>query len=541
MMEENSMNKKKNVLTVLLVILGVLLTLNIGGVHAKSADPAIGAKQITTQINGQRIWQFDRYLSKDELEGRLAGTEGGYLAAEYISKKFREWGLEPAGDDGTYYQSFTFPLWNASTPVNLELVGGPTYDYTSDYTIFTYSGSVDTTAEVVFVGYGLTIPAFNPADYPGCTCPTTGYDDYAGLDVTDKIVLVLRHGPQQDYNWYYYCPNTVSPGWSVGGSYWFGYKSFNASLHGAKGMILVNEYNHGHPAGPGLGTLYDFHYAPDLGAVWADRSIGETLVPDLEARQATIDSTLTPASGPTGEFMNMVVTSSYDPESQTQNVLGAIPGTDPEIGDEVVIVSAHYDHLGVSPAGDIFPGADDGSGTAAMMEIAKVMASGNFAPKRTILFAAWGAAEQGLIGSEYYVNNPKYPLNDTVAVLQLDMVGMGDRSGVNVYGGTVLVDLFQQIEANAGEVLVSAQPLNPNINSDNAPFYNAGVPAVMIQTIGLHEYYHTPYDTIDTIDRYELEQAGRVVAATAYELAMDETFEVSRPAGFISRHTHKTE
>jgi hypothetical protein len=97
----------------------------------------------------------------------------------------------------------------------------------------------------------MSIPAYNPADYPGCPAPVTGYDDYAGLDVTDKIVLVLRHGPQQDDNWYYYCPNTVSPGYSVGGLWWFGYKAYNAYLHGAKGMILVSDYNHGHPPEPG--------------------------------------------------------------------------------------------------------------------------------------------------------------------------------------------------------------------------------------------------------------------------------------------------
>jgi hypothetical protein len=524
-----------------ITLIGVLLSLFIvGQALAKGPKPELTAKQITTHINGQRAWQFDRYLCRDELAGRLPGTEGGELAAAYISRKFAQWGLEPAGDDGTYYQTFEFPLWYATAPVNLALEGGSPYEYETDYTIFSYSGSVDTTAEVVFVGYGMSIPPYNPADYPGCAAPVTGYDDYAGVDVTDKIVLVLRHGPQQDYNWYYYCPNTVTPGGMTGGTYWFGYKSYNAHLHGARGMILVSEYNHGHAPEPGSGTLYDFHYAADLGAVFAHRSIGEALVPDLAARQAVIDSTLTPASGPTGQNMNMVVTAVFDPEAETENVLGVIPGTDPEIGDEVVIVSAHYDHLGVSPTGEIYAGADDdGSGTAVMMEIAKVMANGNFKPKRTILFAAWGAEEEGLLGSEYYVyDDPKFPLEDTIAVLQMDMVGVGDRSGLNIYGGTVLTDLFNQIAANSGEVLVAAEPFDPNNNSDNAPFFNAGVPAVMFQTMGPHDYYHTPDDTIDTIDPYELEQTGRVVGATAYELAMDETFEVTRPTGFIYRHAH---
>lgn len=518
------------------IVVVILLALSISLVQAHGPDPEMGAKQITTQINGQRIWQFTRKLASDEMEGRLAGTEGELRAAEYISQKFQEWGLEPAGDDGSYFQNFTVSAWYATAPVNLALEGGPTYEYVTDYTIFTYSGSTDATAEVVFVGYGMSIPAYNPADYPGCPAPVTGYDDYAGLDVTDKIVLVLRHGPQEDDNWYNYCPNTVSPGYSVGGLWWFGYKAYNAYLHGAKGMILVSDYNHG--PDPGSGTLYDFHYAPDMGSVWAHRSIGETLLPDLEARQTIIDSTLTPASGPTGQSMNMVVTAMFDPDAPSQNVLGAIPGTDPEIGDEVVIVSAHYDHEGVAPTGEVYPGADDdASGTAVMMEIAKLMASGNFAPRRTILFAAWGSEEAGLVGSYYYVEeDPKYPLENTLAVLQMDMVGVGDRSGLNVFGGTVFTDLFSQIAANSDEVLVEAQPFAPGGGSDHVPFINAGVPAVMLQTRGPHEYYHTPADSIDTIDRYELEHTGRVVGATAYELVMDEVFSVTRPDGFIYRH-----
>jgi aminopeptidase YwaD len=121
----------------------------------------------------------------------------------------------------------------------------------------------------------------------------------------------------------------------------------------------------------------------------------------------------------------------------------------------------------------------------------------------------------------------------------MDMVGVGDRSGLNVFGGTVFTDLFSQIDANADEVLVEAQPFAPGTGSDHVPFINAGVPAVMFQTMGPHDYYHTPADSIDTIDRYELEHTGRVVGATAYELLMDETFEVTRPTGFIERHTHK--
>jgi len=524
------------------IIVAILLTLSISLVQAQGPDPSIGAMQVTTRINGQRIWQFTRYLASDALQGRLAGTEGERLAAEYIAQKFMDWALVPAGDDGSYYQNFTFPLWYASPPVNLELVGGPTYEYGSDYLIFDYSGSVDVTAEVVFAGYGITVPPYNQADYPECTAPTTGYDDYAGLNVANKIVLVFRHGPNEDPNWYYVdCPTNIP---EAAGSWAFGYKSMNANLHGAAGMLLVHDYRHGPEPIPG--TLNAYAYLPDMGAVRAHReTVGEVLVPDLEAREAIIDSTLDPTlvTGPTGQSVHMVTNHVFDPQAPSQNVLGVIPGTDPEIGNEVVIVSAHYDHEGVSLTGEIYPGADDdASGTAVMMEIAKVLSSGNFAPERTILFAAWGAEEAGLLGSYYYVDeDPKYPLADTLVVLQMDMVGVGNRSGLNVFGGTYFGDLFSQIEANANEALVQAMPLAPGGGSDHVPFIQAGVPAVMLQTRGPHEYYHTPADTIDTIDRYELEHTGRVVGATAYEFIMDEIFVVTRPAGFIYRYAQGEE
>ena len=116
------MNKKPLILTVVVVITSVLFTFGIGMVQAQHPKPEIGAKQIINKINGERIFEFTDDRTSDEMMGRLAGTEGDYLAAEYISEKFEQWGLEPAGDDGTYYQSFDFPLWYTSAPVNLAVI-----------------------------------------------------------------------------------------------------------------------------------------------------------------------------------------------------------------------------------------------------------------------------------------------------------------------------------------------------------------------------------------------------------------------------------
>ncbi|MBI4320410.1 MAG: M20/M25/M40 family metallo-hydrolase [Chloroflexi bacterium] len=500
-----------------LLLAALLPTFAACAVRTQAPVATVSEEEITSQLDGQRLWELTRQLASAEFAGRRSGTEGGRLAAEFIRDRFREWGLQPAGDDGSYFQPFTFPLWQATPPVNLELVGGPSYTYGADYTLLSYSGSADLTAEVVFAGYGITIPPYDQGDYPSCAAPTSGYDDYAGLEVGGKIVLALRRGPRDDPNWHDVpCPITVADSL---GPWAAGYKSRNAHQHGARGIIIVNNYRIEDELASI--TLTPSAFEMGIGAVFALRSIAEALVPDLAARQESIDATLTPAGSATGRSITMLINASFDPAARTENVLGAIPGTDPALRDEVAIVSAHYDHVGVDVTGQIFHGADDdASGTAAMMEIARVFSSAGFAPKRTLLFVGWAAEEEGLIGSSYYVDNPLYPLDKTVAVLQLDTVGVGNRSGVDVFGGTALPELFEVISANAAEQGVTARARRPSGASDHAPFFRADVPAVLISTTGPHPHIHTPADTIDTIDPFELEQSARIAAATAYELAV---------------------
>ena len=177
-------------------------------------------------------------------------------------------------------------------PAELSMVSPPvTWVYMTDFRELDFSGSVRVTAEVVFVGYGLTMPASFPISY----------DDYNGIDVTGKIVLVLRHSPNDDATW-----NIPMPGFGPLTAHMFGYKARNAYMHGAVGMILVNDYNHGPEVV--YATLTADGYIKGFGALWAHRtSVGETLLPSLAVRQAQIDSTLTPKYVSTGKTVNMVV------------------------------------------------------------------------------------------------------------------------------------------------------------------------------------------------------------------------------------------
>jgi len=480
-----------------------ILTVQLDLVYA--ADYTTYQKHIIRNTNGDRALNDVNVLASAAYEGRLAGDIGGYMAAEYIADQFADYGIQPAGDDGTYYQTFTYPFWKAIPPVELSMVSPPTtWIYQTDYVIFSYSGSVSATTEVVFAGYGLTMPA-----------PFT-YDDYAGVDVTGKIVLVFRHGPKDDGNWNIPVPNTPFTAWQ------FGFKAYNAYMHGAVGMILVSDYRHG----PGLvsGTLTPDGYVATFGAMWAQRTnVGESLVPNLHALQDQIDNTLTPASTTTGKTVNMVVTTVFDPAKPTMNVLGVVPGSDPALKDEVVIVSAHYDHLGVGAANEIYYGADDdASGTACMLEVARVLGSVGLSvrPKRTVLLAAWTAEEEGLIGSWCYVDNPKYPLEKTVAVIQMDMVGVGTL-GLNVFDGIQLPELYKIAQDAGNTVGVPTYPRGVGTGSDSYPFFLSGVAAVYFQTTGSHLYYHTPADTSDTIRRQLLLQTARVAGLTAWATAND--------------------
>jgi Zn-dependent M28 family amino/carboxypeptidase len=213
---------------------------------------------------------------------------------------------------------------------------------------------------------------------------------------------------------------------------------------------------------------------------------------------------------------------------ETANLLGALPGTDPTLGEEIVMVGGHIDHLGEDVgSGQLFLGADDNaSGTAVTMELARAMVLGDTVPARTLLFAAWNGEEAGLIGSCFYVSEPTVSLSDIMVMFSLDMVGGGDGSGVDVYGGTQssygwLMDVIEGATAADG-LTFDVDPVAPLDASDHACFAQAGRPAVMLSTAGTHGYYHTPADTIDNVTVEDLEAALRISWATLRTLATGE-------------------
>ncbi len=455
-------------------------------------------------------------LASDEFAGRQPGTTGGQLAEAYIEDHFEALGLAGAGDNGGFRQAFPLESFTVTGPSELN-IDGTGYSEGNGIELFGYSGAGEVEAELVFVGYGLTVPAYDAADHPRCPLDPAGYDDYAGLDLEGKIAVVMRHGPSDDWDLGDHCPVNAAAQ-ADGDLYTFGYKAANAALHGAGAMLLFTDYQHSDGQAEG-GTLSEAYYQPEFPALFVGRGALEAHLPELEAWAAAIDAELQPNPRTTG-LNARVVTSTAVTSITVPNLLAQIPGG--ERADEVILVGAHFDHLGTDGGGAVYYGADDNaSGSAVLLELAQLFAEWGVQPARTVVFASFNAEELGLVGSMYYVIDPPHPIEDTVAMLNLDMVGGGDELGLIDFGGTEdgSEELYALLATQASEDF-PVTPLDASPNSDHAWFQYSGVPIAFLFTTGAHAPYHTPEDTFDTISGLELEETTRISWDTLRILAM---------------------
>jgi aminopeptidase YwaD len=470
-------------------------------------------------IDVKRIKADVAELSSAGYEGRLAGSAGGEKALQYVEALFTQLGLKPIGDSG-YRQGFQFPQWAKTAPSQLDVAGATLVEGT-DYVVMPYSGGGQATSPLLFAGFGLTIPAFDKAALPSCPYDAAGYDDYAGVDATGKIVIVFRHDATEDGALGDKCkPNGAAK--SQSDIVTFGYKLANAKLHGAAAMVLVNDLSH--EAAPIEGRINVDYFEAAFPVVSVDRDKLAVALPDLKTWVDAIKSTRKPSPQQSTVQATVVVHAAVQ-QAGTANLLGLVEGTDPALKSETVVIGAHVDHIGKEPASAVYyPGADDNaSGTAVMMELARAVVLSGLHPKRSVLFASFNAEEEGLLGSCYYVSKPALPLATTTAMFSVDMVGAGDGSGLILYGATMpefswLADLMIQSEQTAG-LSYSVDLQGPANASDDACFLQAGVPAMLALTRGPHGYYHTPEDTIDTIHEADLEAAARLLWVTLQPLA----------------------
>ena len=454
------------------------------GESRRSADEAIFSEAIYLNDVG--------YLASDELEGRGTGQPGIDVAAEYIAKELEAVGVKPAGDNGTFFQNFTLKLKSRigdETKLTYAVNNRRTYKTAApgeDYTPLPFSDNGPFSGEVVFAGYGIEDEDLD-------------YDDFKGVDVEGKVVLVLRRAPKFDD----FSPRAMS----------FMAKAQAAASRDATAVLVVN---------PTDDEDGDKLYSMDSGGAGrrGGFNFGGNSIPIMHIRQGLAD-TLLKAGGLGGlaEVQKKIETGEkpasallkgvrvkgnckVEPvDSPVRNVVGMIPGTGPQ-KDEIIIIGGHYDHLGIRNKGDakfnaakdISNGADDnGSGTTGVMMLARAYAKQP--PNRSILVMLFTAEEIGLLGSQHFAKTPTagIDLKKCVAMLNFDMIGRLKDNKLEV--GGMRTGNFQDM------IHKLAQPYEFRIidggggrgPSDHTSFYNKNIPVLFFFT-GIHKQYHQPED-----------------------------------------------
>ena len=462
-----------------------------------------------------------KFLASDQLEGRGDGSPGLEAAAEYIARQFREAGLEPFGDVGTFFQRFEMITGLSLEPGNtLTLRSGRNavdFEIGRDYQLISTSNDPSAPAEtlpLVFAGYGISAPALR-------------YDDYAGIDAAGKAVLIFTHEPQEnDARSAFEGQNNTVHSSIVR-------KVEVARSRGAKALIIIEDTNHS-PAPDRYRRWLRDPQAEEYGLpvvhVSRDRvqrALGTRL--NLNNVSAEIDRDLEPRSRPLRDVTVTEVDRTVKVRRPVRNVIGLLKGSDAGKADEIVIVGAHYDHLGRSArfsmapnsTGQIHHGADDNaSGTAAVIEIAKAAAAARTDFRRSLVFMTFAGEEHGLLGSSYYVNHPTAPLSSTVAMINLDMVGRsGGRIMVDGLANAPSLEQDLKVAESTSGLTMKALRGGPGAGaSDDGTFLLRKIPAINFFS-GFHSDYHRPSDTWEKIDAAGGAAVGDLALALARQLA----------------------
>ncbi len=448
-------------------------------------------------FDGQAAYEYDKVLASDAMEGRMSGEPGGQAAANYVVSRLKEWGLEPAGPNGSYFQNMSYEYCREERGATMDIIAHDRdrqFVYGEDWRKYTYSGSGTFGAGLVFAGYGIS-------------APQKEYDDYAGIEVKDRLVLFSTDTPRRLQD-------------KLGEEAQLQNRVKAAQEHGARGVLTFR--SDGQSTGRFFrGGLKKGIYKPDFVIISLESKVVDFIFKWQRADPRyffqQIETTGKPQSYDLGvrALVNLKVI--FDEKRPTQNVLAKISGTDETLKNEYVIVGAHMDHLGIDMAGDVFNGADDNaSGTAVVMEAARVMKLNQFKPRRTVIFALWAAEEEGLLGSKYYTENPVYPLEKTVANINLDMEGHGTGK-VNVRGSYYAPEIWEILKTRLPkEIADNAVPGRGGPGgSDHTYFLYNGVPAFFVATDGPHFKTNSVGDVIGLIKPEILKNAGDfVVAAT---------------------------
>lgn len=509
-----------------------------------SLEPAVAREQLPARVE-RRLIQAVRYLASDELEGRGIGTAGIELAAEYIAGEFSQIGLKMDHFGGSPYQRFARSVkigLRGRNAASWQGPGAPTEPLTlhEDFQPLSLSGSGSFSLPVVFAGYGITAPEI-------------GYDDYRNIDVQGHAVVVLRHGPRHTD------PRGPFQGAEHSPYTHLSSKVANALRHGAAAVVFCTDYATLQKRIADLGThepatggaVPDVNGYDKLLDFQVNGAAAKRQIPVVHVQRRFIDQAVRQTTGSALAELEREMDEQLEPRSrmlagwrmtgevhvgetvrELKNVVAALEGRGP-LADETIVVGAHYDHLGYGGGGSLASGAraihhgadDNASGTAAVLELARQLAARQSPLPRRLLFVAFTAEESGLLGSEYYVEHPLVPLSQTIAMLNLDMIGYLRQDRLEVNGSGTAVE-FERLLYRLGQLHNLRLVLESSGDgpSDHASFYERGVPVLHLFT-GLHANYHRPSDQADRVDYHGL----RRITQFSYDLLVDLAGAAQRP------------
>ena len=513
----NSSTRRSSPSLTVITLLGIILVLLHLGAEsfAQSAEDHRAWLQALDSLSSERMLADVRTLSGPSFNGRQAGSEDDLRSAQWFAWELTSVGVTlpliynspltvpfPSSGKGLpvgIMASMVSTSLIAPDPVIRTGTAGTfvTAQLSKDYLPVFDSPSADLQGQIVFVGYGIVDPA-------------QGIDDYAGVDVSNRIVLFLRGKPD-------HYPRPVSHADKIR----FARDRGALAYLTATGPIL-NPYETRRGV-TGRPSAFYGQLPPDqtLPGAWISTDLAETLLigsgggssgDRLRALQEQLNKTPSTRSRLTNQYASLYWRTTIQDGLMT-NVVGMIPGT----GPDTIVIGAHRDHFG-RPAGLWFPGADDNaSGTAVMLEVARALGKIGRRPQRTILLMSFSGEENDLLGSRLYTSRPVVPLGSTKAMINIDHAGVG--SGRLTVGITGLEKATAEEAGRAAGLVDKLDLYGFFPGGDHVPFKEAGVPTVTIVSGGIHPHFHQPTDTADTINPEILHTVARYVLALTLQLA----------------------
>jgi hypothetical protein len=501
-----------------ITVLALFSTLAALAAHAAEANRNAAVTRLTADLT---------FLASDECEGRGPGTAGIDKAADYVAAAFQAAGLQGAMPDGSYFQPFTVrgsPTLGKDVGVTLRGPDGQgeALKLGAEFQPMGLSGTGSAEGPVVFAGYGIT--SEKPA-----------YDDFHSVDVSGKVVLLIRKAPHYGDEKHPFADDQTVQQLAA-----LATKLANAEKHKAAAVILVND------AGEKDDALMDFGYsafgapagipAVQVQRAFADRMLRASVGQSLAEVEGAINKDMEPRSALLKGWTAKVAVSVERKPIPVKNVVGTLPGAGP-LAKETVVIGAHYDHLGYGGRGSgslsggtkaIHHGADDNaSGTSTVIELARRFGAVPNRQGRRLVFIAFSGEELGLLGSRHYAEHPLFPLDNTVAMINLDMVGRltdDPKSGKGKLevGGTGTAKefdaLMDKLNATYGfDLKKNKSGVGP---SDHTSFYLKGVPVFFFFT-GLHKQYHKPTDTADLINFTGMARIADMIEELSQDLATE--------------------